>query len=238
MPLPRRRRASPRSRSRAPPPRRVVAQVARVAPTSMPVLFTGETGTGKEVMARLTHAWSPRHAEAVRADQLRGDSQRADGGRALRLRARRVLRRGPALRRPADGRRGRHGLPRRDRRHAARDAGEAAARARGSRGEPARRERLARGRLPAARGDQPRPRGRSSRTGAVRRGSLRAARDRHDSPGAAARAARGPAGAGRALHAALRPRAAAARRSPRFAPTRCARSRRIRGPATSASCAT
>ena len=43
--------------------RHVVAQVARVAPTSMPVLFTGETGTGKEVMARLTHAWSPRHAK-------------------------------------------------------------------------------------------------------------------------------------------------------------------------------
>lgn len=43
--------------------RRVVAQVARVAPTSMSVLLTGETGTGKEVMARLIHAWSPRHAK-------------------------------------------------------------------------------------------------------------------------------------------------------------------------------
>ncbi|HUL74076.1 MAG TPA: sigma-54 dependent transcriptional regulator [Vicinamibacterales bacterium] len=40
---------------------RVVRQVARVAPTSMSVLFTGETGTGKEIMARLTHEWSPRH---------------------------------------------------------------------------------------------------------------------------------------------------------------------------------
>ena len=43
--------------------RRVIAQVARVAPTSMPVLLTGETGTGKEVIARLLHEWSPRRAK-------------------------------------------------------------------------------------------------------------------------------------------------------------------------------
>jgi transcriptional regulator with PAS, ATPase and Fis domain len=43
--------------------RTVVAQVARVAATSMPVLLVGETGTGKEIMARTIHAWSVRHAK-------------------------------------------------------------------------------------------------------------------------------------------------------------------------------
>jgi len=40
--------------------RSVVRQVARAAQTAMAVLLTGETGTGKEVTARLIHAWSAR----------------------------------------------------------------------------------------------------------------------------------------------------------------------------------
>jgi DNA-binding NtrC family response regulator len=40
--------------------RAVLREIARAARTSMPVLLTGETGTGKEVAARLLHAWSAR----------------------------------------------------------------------------------------------------------------------------------------------------------------------------------
>ncbi|HVZ75380.1 MAG TPA: sigma 54-interacting transcriptional regulator [Polyangia bacterium] len=42
--------------------RAVLRQLARAARTSMPVLLTGETGTGKEVAARLVHEWSDRRA--------------------------------------------------------------------------------------------------------------------------------------------------------------------------------
>ncbi|HEY7170410.1 MAG TPA: sigma-54 dependent transcriptional regulator [Vicinamibacterales bacterium] len=44
--------------------RRLIAKVARVAPTSMPVLLVGETGTGKELVSRLIHSWSLRRQKA------------------------------------------------------------------------------------------------------------------------------------------------------------------------------
>jgi DNA-binding NtrC family response regulator len=50
--------------AQSPASKRLTEKVARVAATSMPVLLTGETGTGKEVTARLLHAWSPRSRKA------------------------------------------------------------------------------------------------------------------------------------------------------------------------------
>jgi DNA-binding NtrC family response regulator len=46
----------------SPATRRLLQTVAVVAPSDAPVLVRGETGTGKEVIARLIHAWSRRSA--------------------------------------------------------------------------------------------------------------------------------------------------------------------------------
>jgi DNA-binding NtrC family response regulator len=40
--------------------RRLVTTAAVVAPSTAPVLISGDSGTGKEVVARLIHQWSPR----------------------------------------------------------------------------------------------------------------------------------------------------------------------------------
>jgi transcriptional regulator with GAF, ATPase, and Fis domain len=53
---------------RGPAMTRVLALIDRVAPTSMPVLLLGESGPGKELVARAVHAQSPRRAAAFVAE--------------------------------------------------------------------------------------------------------------------------------------------------------------------------
>src|SRR5262249_49271135 len=48
----------------SPPLRAVLSHLSKVAPTDSTVLITGETGTGKELIARAIHKRSPRSARA------------------------------------------------------------------------------------------------------------------------------------------------------------------------------
>jgi transcriptional regulator with GAF, ATPase, and Fis domain len=49
--------------SASPAMRGLVAQARQVAVTTAPVMILGETGTGKELLARALHQWSPRRAQ-------------------------------------------------------------------------------------------------------------------------------------------------------------------------------
>ena len=97
----------------------------------------------------------PPRQRAVRGHQLRGHSREPARSRAVRLRARRVHRRAAAQDRQVRDGAARHHLPRRDRRDAARAAGEDAARDRDQAHRAARRQHLDSGRRPHRGGDQP-----------------------------------------------------------------------------------
>ena len=54
----------------SPPMQEVFKQISLVAPTDLPVLITGETGTGKDLAARAIHAHGPRRHRPVVATSL------------------------------------------------------------------------------------------------------------------------------------------------------------------------
>lgn len=73
--------------------REVLRKVGTVAPTDSTVLVCGETGTGKELIARAVHDLIPRKGSYFRQAQLRRHSHRSAGERIVRPCKRRLHRR-------------------------------------------------------------------------------------------------------------------------------------------------
>jgi len=97
------------------PLQRVLDQVARVAAADTTALILGETGTGKELVARAIHKRSKRASRAFIRVNCAVIPPVFGRFRAVRPRERRVHGRGAAAHRPVRSRGGRHHLPRRGR---------------------------------------------------------------------------------------------------------------------------
>ncbi len=169
--------------------RRMLHLVELVGPSDSTVLIAGETGSGKERVAKLLHARSPRKAEAVRGGGLRRAAGESAAERVVRARARRVHRRRQGQARPVRSGARRNDFSGRNRRDQPGHAGESAARS-GYLGVPARRrhQRDPRGRARAG-GHQPRP-ARHGRQGPVSRRPVLPYEHHHGGDSAAAQARR------------------------------------------------
>ena len=172
---------------RDPAMRALYAEAARVARASISVLLLGETGVGKEVLARAIHAHSPRAtgpfmgincaalAESLLESELFGSEKGAFTGAVARAGLFEAANGGTVFLDEVGE------LP-------LGDAGQAAARARGAHGDAARLDAPAPHRRALRGGDQPRRRGRQP-AGALAPGSLLPAQRRRAADPAAARAA-------------------------------------------------
>ena len=217
---------------------KVIDMVDKVAEaTDTTVLIQGESGTGKELIADLIARRTPRRCDGAFVEINCATRPREPAReRAVRPRARRVHRRQGAEARAVRGSGRRDVVPRRGRRDAGGDAGEAAARARGDDVPAAGRHARSVGRRPHRRGDQ---------QGAGRRGPARALSPGPLSPAgrvphpraAAARSARGHPAAGAPLPGAVRGADEEAG-GPASRPRRSGCWRRTTTPATCGSCAT
>ena len=72
--------------------KQVLKQVKTVAPTDSTVLILGETGSGKELVARALHNLSNAAGTHVRETELRRDPDRPARKRIIRARKRRLYR--------------------------------------------------------------------------------------------------------------------------------------------------
>ena len=142
----------------SPEVQRAYVMAAQVAPTNATVLILGETGTGKEYLARTIHYQSNRadgpfvkvNCAALPENLLESELFGHEKGAFTHA----VAQAHRAVRDRAQG----HHLPRRDRRDHARGAGQAAARAAGEAVRAGRRQRDADRGRPRDRRHQPRPR--------------------------------------------------------------------------------